>query len=74
MSGSWISTSAKKNSFHDEMSVNIAVATSPGTSSGATMLHRIRTRPAPSMTPASSISRGIEAMWACSIQSANGSA
>jgi hypothetical protein len=60
--GSWISTRAKKNSFHDEIMVNIAVATSPGASSGATMLTSTRTRPAPSTTPASSTSRGTAAM------------
>jgi len=62
LAGSWIRTSAKKNSFHEEIMVNIAVATSPGASSGATMLTSTRTFPAPSTTPASSTSRGIAEM------------
>ena len=57
-SGSRSSTSAKKNSFQEEMKANIAVATMPGRSSGSTMLTRIRSRPAPSTAAASSRSRG----------------
>ncbi len=54
------------------MNVNRLVATRPGASSGSTIERSTRSRPAPSIAPASSSSTGIAATYPRSIHNANG--
>src|SRR5690606_30388470 len=53
------STSANRNSFQADTNANIAAATTPGTSNGATTSRNARSLPAPSIAAASSSSTGM---------------
>jgi hypothetical protein len=67
-----VRTRARRSSFQLKMKQISAVAAMPGMATGATILRRVRSRPAPSIWAASSISSGTSARKERIIQTAMG--
>src|SRR6185369_14143067 len=67
-----VSTSANRNSFHEMIKQNTAVAASPGATSGSTTRQSAPRRESPSTSAASSRSRGKSAKKPRIIQTTNG--
>src|SRR5215208_3004013 len=67
-----VSTSANRNSFHETIKQNTAVAASPGVTSGNTTRTSAPKRESPSTSAASSRSRGSSAKKPRIIQTTNG--
>ncbi len=67
-----VRVSAKRNSVHEKMKHSTAVAATPPTAIGATILRKIVQREAPSISAASSISTGMSSKKLFSSRTASG--